>query len=212
MLRLRNHLLSCVCAAFTLHRRLLSATATTPATPPTRFTAEEYLVATCGLTPSQAVKASKWLAHLKSPANPDTILSFLAGADLAKHNVTAGIARYPRLLCYKVDKTLTPRFTQILNIGLSPSQISRLISVAPNIFTVPSMISRLQFCLSSMGSFDLLHLDLKRNSYLLGQNHELVKPNIAFLLNGLHGPCALVADAFSSASCGGPEAICLRCG
>ncbi|CAN6233368.1 unnamed protein product [Urochloa humidicola] len=173
MLRLRNHLLSGVRVAFPLHHRLLTATATTPATPPTRFAAEEYLVATCGLTLAQAFRASKWLAHLKSPANPDAVLSFLAGAGLAKHDITAGIARYPRLLCYKVDETLTPRFTQILNTGLSPSQISRLISVVPNIFKVPSMISRLQLYLSSMGSFDLLHLALKRSPYLLGQNLEV---------------------------------------
>ncbi|CAL5019653.1 unnamed protein product [Urochloa decumbens] len=177
MLRLRNHLLSGVRAAFTLHRHLLSTT--TAATPPARFAAEEYLVATCGLTPAQAVKASKWLAHLKSPAKPDAVLSFLAGAGLAKHDVAAGIARYPRLLCYRVDKTLTPRF----------AQIPRLISVVPNIFTAPCMISRLQFYLSSMGSFDLLHLALKRSPYLLCQNLDLVKPNMAFLLQ-----CGLTAS------------------
>ncbi|CAL4885458.1 unnamed protein product [Urochloa decumbens] len=188
MLRLRNHLLSGVRAAFPLHRHLLSTT--TAATPPARFAAEEYLVATCGLTPAQAIKASKWLGHLKSPANPDAVLSFLAGAGLAKHDIAAGIARYPRLLCYRVDKTLTPRFARILNVGLSPSQISRLISVVPNIFTAPCMISRLQFYLSSLGSFDLLHLALKRSPYLLCQNLEhVVKPNMAFLLQ-----CGLTAS------------------
>ncbi|CAN6279928.1 unnamed protein product [Urochloa humidicola] len=134
-------------------------------------------------------QASKWLAHLKSPANPDAVLAFLAGAGLAKHDVAAGIARYPRLLCYRVDKTLTPRFAQILNVGLSPSQISSLVSVVPNIFTAPCMISRLQFYLSSMGSFDLLHSALKRGPYLLCQNLKLVKPNMAFLLQ-----CGLTAS------------------
>ncbi|RLN07503.1 hypothetical protein C2845_PM11G25170 [Panicum miliaceum] len=187
MLRLRNHLLSGVRAAFPPHHHPFSTT--TPATSPARFAAEEYLVVTCGLTPAQAAKASKGLAHLKSPANPDAVLSFLTGAGLAKEDLAAGIARFPQLLCCKVDKTLTPRFAKILSIGLSPTQISRITSIVPNIFVAPSMISRIQFYLSLLGNFDLLHFALKRTPYLLGQKLELVKPNLALLLQ-----CGLTAS------------------
>ncbi|OEL18980.1 hypothetical protein BAE44_0019996 [Dichanthelium oligosanthes] len=199
MLCLRNHLLSGVRAAFPLHRILLSTTtaaaaaaAAAAATPPARFAAEEYLVSTCGLTPAQAVKASKRLAHIKSPANPDAVLSFLTGVGLAKDDIAAAVARFPQLLCCQVDKTLTPRFAQILSIGLSPLQISRLTSIIPNIFVAPSMISRLQFYLSFMGSFDPLHFALKRTPYLLGSGKNLervVKPNMALLLQ-----CGLTAS------------------
>jgi len=81
-----------------------------------------------------------------------------------------------------VDKTLTPRFAQLISIGLSPPQISRLIAIVPNIFVAPKMIPRLQFYLSFMGCFDLLHSAIKINPILLGRNLEdVVKPNIAFL-------------------------------
>ncbi|PUZ77713.1 hypothetical protein GQ55_1G395500 [Panicum hallii var. hallii] len=188
MLRLRNHLFSGVRAAFPPpHHHPFSIT--TPATSPARFAAEEYLVATCGLTPAQAAKASKGLAHLKSPANPDAVLSFLTGAGFAKEDIAAGVARFPMLLCCKVDKTLTPRFAQILSIGLSPAQISRITSIVPQIFVAPSMIHRIQFYLSSLGTFDLLHVALKRYPYLLGQKLEVVKPNMALLLQ-----CGLTAS------------------
>ncbi|KAG2661698.1 transcription termination factor MTERF8, chloroplastic-like [Panicum virgatum] len=204
MLRLRNHLFSGVRAAFPPHHHHPFST-TTPAPSPARFAAEEYLVATCGLTPAQAAKASKGLAHLKSPANPDAVLSFLAGAGLAKEDIAAGIARHPQLLCCKVDKTLTPRFAQILSIGLSPAQISRIISIVPNIFVAPSMISRLQFYLSLLGTFDLLHFALKRTPYLLGQKLEVVKPNMALLLQ-----CGLTASdlaLFSKVLTSKPERV-----
>lgn len=58
------------------------------------------------------------------------------------------------------------------------------------------MISRLQFYISSMGSFDMLHCALQRSPYLLAQNLEqVVKPNMAFLLQ-----CGLTASDFAKFS------------
>jgi len=55
-------------------------------------------------------------------------------------------------------------------------------AIVPNIFGAPKMISHLQFYLSFMGSFDLLHSAIKINRILLGRSLEnVVKPNIAFL-------------------------------
>ncbi|EMS51689.1 hypothetical protein TRIUR3_13862 [Triticum urartu] len=59
-------------------RRLISAAVSSN---PSGFAVEEYLVATCGLTRPQAVKASAKLSHLKTPANPDAVLAFLAILD-----------------------------------------------------------------------------------------------------------------------------------
>ncbi|AQK75077.1 Transcription termination factor MTERF8, chloroplastic [Zea mays] len=181
MLRLQHHFLSSIGASSHRHCSLLSI-ATTAITPD-RFVAEEYLVTTCGLTPAQAGRASKGLTHLKSPVKPDAVVAFLAGVGLAKDDIIAGIARYPRLLCSKVDKTLTPRFAQLMSLGLSPSQISRLITIVPNIFVAPKKISHLQFYLSFMGCFDRVHSAIRINPMLLSRNLEdVVKPNIAFLL------------------------------
>ncbi|XBH73432.1 hypothetical protein VPH35_100535 [Triticum aestivum] len=95
MLRLRSsilaHLLSSSPAASPaspLHRLLSVAIS-----PSTGSAVENYLFSTCGLTRAQAAKASPKLSRLKSPANPDAVLAFLSGADVA-----AVVARDPQLL------------------------------------------------------------------------------------------------------------------
>jgi mTERF domain-containing protein, mitochondrial len=81
-----------------------------------------------------------------------------------------------------VDRTLTPRVAQLRGVGLSLPQISRLVTVVPNILTNPSKITRLAFFLSFFGSFDQVHTALRGNDYLLAKNLELVvKPNLEFL-------------------------------
>ncbi|XP_066319507.1 transcription termination factor MTERF4, chloroplastic-like [Miscanthus floridulus] len=188
MLRLGGHLLSAVRAAsplpaassLPLHRFFLYSTTNT--TPSSQFVVEDYLTTSCGLTPEQAGRASRYLPSLKSPDNPDAVRAFLAGIGVSKAEVAAAISRDPRFLCHKVDITLSPRIAQLRDVGLSPPQISRLISVAPTILVLPGLIPRLAFYLSFLGSYDNLHTALRRSMYLLTQNLErVVKPNMAFL-------------------------------
>ncbi|OEL23928.1 hypothetical protein BAE44_0015051 [Dichanthelium oligosanthes] len=187
MLRLKQCLLSALRAAAplpaaSLHRLSLSTAAVAAATPPARFLAEDYLIASCGLTPAQAQKASKYTSRLRSPVKPDAVRAFLAGIGLAEADVSAAIVSYPMLLSCKVDKTLIPRIAQLREIGLSPPQISRLITVAPEVLFSPVKISRLVFYLSFLGSYDRVHSALKRTVFLLRSDLEtVVRPNIAFL-------------------------------
>jgi len=168
MLRLRGHLLSAVRAAsplpaassLPLHRLFLYSTKNTA--PASQFVVEDYLTTSCGLTPEQARRASRYLPSLKSPDNPDAVRAFLAGIGVSKAEVAAAISRDPRFLCYKVDITLTPRIAQLRDIGLSPPQISSLISVAPRVLLCPGMVNRLAFYLSFLGSYDKLHTTLRR--------------------------------------------------
>jgi mTERF domain-containing protein, mitochondrial len=162
-----------------LQRLLLYSTTSSPASP---FAAEYYLVTTCDLTPTQARRVSKYLPHVKSPDNPDAVRAFLAGIGLSKSDLATAVTKFPRLLCSRVDRTLTPRVAQLHGIGLSLPQISRLVTVVPNILTNPGKIPRLAFFLSYFGSFDQVHTALRRNDYLLTKNVELVvKPNLEFL-------------------------------
>ncbi|GJN22289.1 hypothetical protein PR202_gb09844 [Eleusine coracana subsp. coracana] len=128
MLHLRSRLLSRVRAAASLRHHLLLST--TPASP-SCFVAEDFLITRCDLTPAQALKSSKHLAHLKSPANPEAVLAFLTDIGLGKGDIASAIARDPCLLCSKVDNTLTPRVAELLDLGLSPLQISTIITAIP---------------------------------------------------------------------------------
>lgn len=187
MLRLHSHLLRA--AASPLHRFHLStagAASTTPAAGAS-FVVEDYLVASCGLAPAKALRASKYLSHLKSPANADAVRAFLADAGIAKADIASAIACFPRLLCSSVDKTLTPRLAQLLDMGLSPPQISRLYAFAPSLS--PARISRLAFYLSLLGSYDKVEAAIRFNFSLLSRNIDTVKLNIAFLQQ-----CGLTCD------------------
>ncbi|GJN22207.1 hypothetical protein PR202_gb09755 [Eleusine coracana subsp. coracana] len=156
MLCLRRYLLSTVRVASPLaglHHQLLYSTTTTS---PVRFAVEEFLVATCGLTPAQALKSSKRLAHLKSPSKPEAVLAFLNDFGMAKADVAAAIASDHRIFCCRVD-TLRRGVATFREIGLSPPQICSLISLVPRIVCRPAQIRRIEFYLSFMGSFDKAH-------------------------------------------------------
>ncbi|CAO2040668.1 unnamed protein product, partial [Urochloa humidicola] len=173
--QLQPQLLSALRATYPLHRRLLCSTISG------RFVVEDYLVDTCGLTPAQARKASKYLLHLKSPEKPDAVRAFLAGFGVSKADAATAITRDPRLLCSSVDKTLTPQFAQLRQIGLSPAEIARLMTIFPRIS--PLMISRIAFYHSFLGSYDKVHTAIRSSAYLLSTDVDnVVKPNIELLL------------------------------
>ncbi|CAM0944156.1 unnamed protein product [Alopecurus aequalis] len=199
MLRLQSHL-NALRAASRAPASLLNlstataAAATTTATSPTQFVVEDYLVASCGLAPARALRASKYLSHVvKSPANADAVRAFLADVGFAEANIASAVVAHPRILCSSVDKTLTPCVAQLLDMGLSPPQISRLLTIAPSIFVSPARISRLAFYLSLLGSYDKVEAAIKWNFSLLSSNTDTVKLNITFLQQ-----CGLAWDDIAS--------------
>jgi hypothetical protein len=192
MLRLKTHLLSALCAASSLpaassllRGRLLSGRSLVSAAPRSaaRFVPDVYLVARCGLTPEQAWEASKHLTSLKSPSNPDAVRNFLGRLGLSDSAASTAIARHPQILCSKVDETLARRVAELRKIGISPGEISHLVTVYPKIILSRIQVSRLAFYFSLMGSCERrVRALLENNTDLLEQSlGEVVKPNLAFL-------------------------------
>ncbi|VAI52739.1 unnamed protein product [Triticum turgidum subsp. durum] len=194
MLRLRHSVLAQLLSSPSastispLHR-LFSAAA--PAVSPNpSFAVDDYLVATCGLTRAQALKASPKLSHIKSPTNPDAVLAFLAGLGLSDADIAALVARDPQFLCAKVEKTLAPVVAGLTGVGLSPSDIVRLVSLSPNSFRCRSIVSKLHYYLPLFGSSENLLRALKRNSYLLSSDLDgVVKPKVTLLRECGLGAC-----------------------
>uniref|UniRef100_A0ACD5YK27 Uncharacterized protein n=1 Tax=Avena sativa TaxID=4498 RepID=A0ACD5YK27_AVESA len=186
MLRLRSsilpHLLSSPATYLgsSVHR-LFSATA--PRIPPSpSFAVEEYLTDNCGLTRAQALKASAKLSHLKSPSKPDAVLAFLAGLGLSSAHVAAVVAKDPQFLCAKLQTTLAPIAAGLKGLGLSNSEIGRLVSLAPVNFRCKSVVSNIQYYLSLFGSYEDVLRAVKRGPYLLSFDLEnAVKPTVAYL-------------------------------
>ncbi|XP_044405852.1 uncharacterized protein [Triticum aestivum] len=199
MLRLRSCLLAQLLSPRSaspispLHR-LLSAAAAAPAVSPdpSSFDVEEYLVSTCGLTRPQALKTTPKLSHLKSPANPDAVRSFLAGLGLSSADVAALVAKDPQFLCASVEKTLARNVDELTGLGLSRPEVVRLISLtsAAGHFRCRAIVSKLHYYLPLLGSSENLLRVLNRNFYLLGSDIERrVKPNVALLQECWLGAC-----------------------
>jgi mTERF domain-containing protein len=162
-------------------QRLLSAAAPA-ASPSSGFAVEEYLVATCGLTRAQALKASAKLSHLKSPTNPDAVLAFLDGLGLSSADVAALVAKDPLFLCASVERTLVPVVAELTGHGISHTEIAHLFSLGRPTFRSRSAVSNLPYYLSLVGSTENLVRFLKGSSTLLGYSLEkVVKPNVALL-------------------------------
>ncbi|KAF7050501.1 hypothetical protein CFC21_058862 [Triticum aestivum] len=162
--------------------RLLSAATPHISPYPSGFTMEEYLVDTCGLTRLQALKASKKLSHLKSPTKPDAVLAFLAGLGLSGADAAAVVAKDPRFLCAKVDKSLVPVVAGLAGLGLLRPKIARLVSVVHCYFRTRPIVSKTHYYLPLLGSFDNFLRALQRSSCLLSSDlGKVIKPNVMFL-------------------------------
>ncbi|XP_037453117.1 uncharacterized protein LOC119323535 [Triticum dicoccoides] len=185
MLRLRrsllSHILSSPSASPISHlSRLISAAAPAVSSNPS-FAAEDYLVSTCGLTRAQALKASAKISHLKSPANPDAVLSFLAGLGLSTTEAAALIAKDPQFLCASVERTLAPVVVELTALGLSHSEIARLASLSGRQFRCRPIVSRLQYYLRLFGTSHNLLRVMKFCNVLSYNLDRVVKPNLALL-------------------------------
>ncbi|XP_037453734.1 uncharacterized protein LOC119324092 [Triticum dicoccoides] len=215
MLRLRccllTQLLSSPSASPASHlRRLFSAAAPAVSLNPS-FAVEEYLVATCGLTRPQALKASAKLSHLKSPSNPDAVLAFLAGLGLSSADVAALVAKDPQFLCAKVERTLAPVVAGLTGLGLSPSDIAHLVSLSRDKFRCRSFVSNLQYFLHLFGSFENLLPALRRGSCFLSADLEtVVKPNVAFLRSCGLGDCDIAKLCMAQLMLLGSNIECVR--
>ncbi|KAF7076943.1 hypothetical protein CFC21_081541 [Triticum aestivum] len=185
LLRLRCYILTQLLSspsaspASQLHR--LFSAAAPGASPNPSFAVEEYLVATCGLTRPQALKASAKLSHLRSPANPDAVLAFLAGLGLSDADVAALVARDPQFLCASVERTLTPVAAGLSGLGLSRSDIARLASLAAHKFRQKSVLSKLQYYLRLFGTSHNFLRVMKFSNILSHSIERVVKPNVAYL-------------------------------
>ncbi|XP_034591657.1 transcription termination factor MTEF18, mitochondrial-like [Setaria viridis] len=166
--------------------RVLSATAASASPKP--FAVEEYLVSNCGLTRAQALKASKQLAHLRSPSKPDVVLAFLSALGLSRPDIAALVTTDPRFLCASVENTLAPHVTELSNLGLSRKQIARLVPLARTAFHCSTVGLNLCFWLSVIGSLERVLTVLRRNCNILRSDIEkVIKPNMALLQQyGIH--------------------------
>ncbi|VAI41810.1 unnamed protein product [Triticum turgidum subsp. durum] len=135
-------------AISSLHRLLSASAAAGPISPnPGGFAVEDYLIDTCGLTRPQALKASTKLSHLKSPANPDAVLAFLAGVGLSGAD-----KRSSHLLSSDLDKLVKPNVAFLRECGLGDCDIAKLCIAVPRmLITNPERVRAMVACAERLG-------------------------------------------------------------
>ncbi|XP_058084568.1 transcription termination factor MTERF6, chloroplastic/mitochondrial-like [Magnolia sinica] len=87
----------------------------------------DYLTNSCGFSPEKAISASKNLTHIKSPQNPDSVLSFFRNCGLNDPQIRDLISKRPQFLAANVQKTLIPKLKILQQIGLSGPHLSMTI-------------------------------------------------------------------------------------
>ncbi|XP_078149150.1 transcription termination factor MTERF15, mitochondrial-like [Carex rostrata] len=149
---------------------------------PTSQFAVQYLIESCGLPSDKAIRASRYISHIKFPEKPDDVVRYMRQAGITELHIRVAACRDPRFLCLHVEKCLKPRISELEEIGFSPSEISLLFSVCPTMFQSTKLKQKVQFWLGIFGSVEKLLCAFKEGNYLLGVNLDnAVIPNITFL-------------------------------
>ncbi|CAL9122751.1 unnamed protein product [Musa acuminata var. zebrina] len=145
----------------------------------------EYLVNSCGFSPSEAAKFSKPLAHLRSTEKPDAVLNFMRSQGFDGAGIRKVISWKPNHLCYNVEKNLAPKFQFLRDLGLLESDIVDAIQKNHGIllFNVQrSIVPRLEMWESLLGSRELVLKHLKKTRWFFFSSVEKnLQPNLKFL-------------------------------
>ncbi|OAY66308.1 transcription termination factor MTERF2, chloroplastic-like [Ananas comosus] len=173
-----------------LLRSLLLSTATASKKPQNPYAPEshfmvDYLVSSIGLSRDQAIKASKGLAHLRSPDRPDAVVGFLKRTGLSDAHIKSLISWHPKLLCANTEKTLERRAKELEEGGFSGPLLVQVVRSNPFAFTINGVLQRLQFWKEFVGGDNTVFSKVvRRNRMLINYDIERkVVPNITLLRN-----------------------------
>ncbi|KAL3644799.1 hypothetical protein CASFOL_009979 [Castilleja foliolosa] len=100
------------------------------------FTISSYLINSCGLSPNDAISASKKLCSIKSPEKPDAVLKLLReyGFTDANH-IPRIITRRPTVLLASPNNNLLPKLKFFRSIGVPLPVLAQKLSAEPYVLT-----------------------------------------------------------------------------
>lgn len=162
----------------------LSTTSSRALAPPETHFMVQYLISSVGLSPEEALKASRTLpTNLQSTKNPDSVIRFLKETGLTPAHIKTLIAWYPRLLCANVQKTLAPRARELESDGFAGQMLVQLLRSNPFALILKGVLPRLRFWRAFLGADERnLLRALKRNRALINYDIDRkITPNITLL-------------------------------
>ncbi|XP_030945932.1 transcription termination factor MTERF4, chloroplastic-like [Quercus lobata] len=91
-----------------------------------------YLINSCGFSPKSALLASHKV-HFENPDKPDSVINLLKHNGFNDTHITKLIRQFPRLLLYNPKNTLLPKIKFFPSIGISTSDLPRILSTSPEL-------------------------------------------------------------------------------
>lgn len=122
----------------------------------------DYLIDTSGLSQDSAIKVASQI-DLNSATKPNMVLQLFRDFGFSESHIADIITRRPSLLLAKPYKTLKPKLEVFTGIGISNTDLGKIISLDPNILNtsldrkiIPCMSLLKSFCKSSSSIIALL--------------------------------------------------------
>ncbi|KAF5186144.1 Mitochondrial transcription termination factor family protein [Thalictrum thalictroides] len=100
-----------------------------------------YLIESCGISPESAVKVAKKV-NLKTTDTPDLVLELLVNHGFTKPQITHLITKHPSILLSSI-KVLDPKLQFLKKVGLSETDIPKVITSHASIFIFTSLQDRI---------------------------------------------------------------------
>ena len=168
-----------------LHRLALYSTSS--ATVNTASEIVKFMVNTLGFSEEEAVSASKKVSAVKNKLSgkPDVVVEFLKQRGLSIAQIKKLISAMPVVLFYKVDRTLTPKFNALQELGVTGSDLGRILSMNPSILRrgLSSHIAPAMNLLKSIvGTHEHFLTVLRRTYWFMSCDVDtILKPNLELL-------------------------------
>ena len=139
-----------------------------------------YLIDSIGLSPEQALSASK-LVSFGSYGRPDRVIRVLAQYGCSKTEIATAVRKCPRILVCDSEKTVLPKLEFLKAKGISNLEMGKVLSSCPKIFQFSldnTVIPSYGFVRSLFQSEEECIAAVKRYPHFLVFNFIRMGPNI----------------------------------
>ncbi|XP_050870426.1 uncharacterized protein LOC127073322 isoform X1 [Lathyrus oleraceus] len=161
-----------------------------------------YLINSFGLSPQEALKASKRL-RFTTPEKPNSVIAFFKTHGFSNPQIQSIVLKAPTLLSSNPTKTILPKFQFLASKGASPSDIAATVARSPHFLgsslkrIVPSFDLVRSFCPSDQKAITSIIVCPSSISDIR------MKPNLQFLLDS-----GVTPSSIYRLLCSRPSVIC----
>lgn len=141
----------------------------------------DYLVNSIGLSKEEALSATKKVNET-SISQADLVVGFLKELGLNKNQIRSIALKSPRLLAYNVEKTILPNVRELQELGMSGSDLTRVLITYKLIFAKGILKTSIEYLRNLLGSEENVVKAIKRFGFILNSTaSRLIESNVQLL-------------------------------